>query len=142
MFFVTSLCVKLSPSARIVYNRLKAERDKEGNLTDGFGNEYSLAEDISKSLYPMFIQTIAELADDGFDVADSVLTFLALMGYGVNTYGKKEKNWMNRDRNIPPEEMDGMILSSDITDAKNFLRENRELKTDQEEVEIPEDLDF
>ena len=58
---------------------------------DDFGNEYSLSGDISKSLYPMFIQTIAELADDGFDVTDSVLTFLALMGYGVNTYGKKEK---------------------------------------------------
>lgn len=81
---------KLSPSARIVYNRLKAERDKEGNLTDGFGNEYSLSGDISKSLYPMFIQTATELAEDGFDTTDSILMFLAFMGYGVNTYGKKD----------------------------------------------------
>lgn len=81
---------KLSPSARLVYNYVNAQRTKDGKQDD-FGNEYSLAEDVKKSLYPMYVTTIAELGKDGFDVTDSVLTFFALMGYGVNRYGKKEK---------------------------------------------------
>jgi hypothetical protein len=81
---------KLSPSARIVYNRMDAQQGKDG-LEDDFGNPYSLGDDIKKSLYPMFANTILELAKDGYDVTDTILTFLAFAGFGVNTYGDKNK---------------------------------------------------
>lgn len=82
---------KLSPSARLVYNYTNAQRTKDGKQDD-FGNEYSLGEDVKNSLYPMYISTIAELNQDGFDVSDALLTFLAFMGYGINTYGQKKKD--------------------------------------------------
>jgi len=81
---------KLSPSARLVYNYTNAQRVKDGKQDD-FGNEYSMTEDVKKALYPMYIGTIAELQEDGFDVTDSILTFFTFMGYGVNKYGQEKK---------------------------------------------------
>lgn len=82
---------KLSPSARLVYNYTNAQRVK-GGKQDDFGNEYSVTEDVKKALYPMYIGTIVELQEDGFDVTDSILTFFTFMGYGVNKYGQKKKS--------------------------------------------------
>ena len=82
---------KLSPSARIIYNKLSAEVTKDG-LQDGFGNEYSMWEDVKDSLMPIFWQTVRELHDDGgIDAMDSFLLFTAFMGYGISKYGEKTK---------------------------------------------------
>lgn len=80
---------KLSPTAAIAY-RYMTQKEKGGKPVDKFGKPYSLGGDVAGNLYPIYWDTIAELAKDKESSAalDGFLTTYALFGGGVNVYDK------------------------------------------------------
>lgn len=82
---------KLAPSASLVYKYLRTEHAKKG-IEDGYGNEYSMSDEIKDKIRPMIGSTIVDLKEeDGFDFIDAILSFLAFTGSSVNVYEDKKK---------------------------------------------------
>lgn len=80
---------KLAPTPSILY-RAMTKREKKGKTVDKFGNPYSLKEDLTGNLYPIYFDTIADLIKDkdSAPALDGFLTMYALFGGGVNVYNK------------------------------------------------------
>ena len=87
---------KLAPSAamleKFLNTRMKKVDGKEQRV-DEFGNPYEFSKEFTDHLYPIYWGTIKDLAKDGYDATDALLTFYAFFGGGVQQYdANKGKN--------------------------------------------------
>lgn len=77
---------KLAPSASMIYKHLSAKVDKDGNKVSTFGEPYSLPGSIKENLYPIYWETLFELAEDDITALDGLLAVYSFFGGGVNIY--------------------------------------------------------
>jgi len=87
---------KLAPSASILYKHLSAKVDADGNKVDTFGEPYSLPGTLKENLYPIYWETLSELAKDDITVLDGVLAVYAFFGGGVNVYDQTPEKMTDR----------------------------------------------
>ena len=77
---------KLAPTASLIAEKLSSHKKPNGERVDKYGNPYSLSESVKEKLHPIYWGTIKDLAADGYDVTDALLSFYAFFGGGVQTY--------------------------------------------------------
>jgi N12 class adenine-specific DNA methylase len=87
---------KLAPSASILYKHLSAKVDSHGNKVDTFGEPYSLTGTLTENLYPIYWETLSELAKDDITVLDGVLAAYSFFGGGVNVYDQTPEKLTER----------------------------------------------
>lgn len=82
---------KLAPSAQMVFKYLNTHIDKNGNRKTAWGEDYDKLDELKNNLYPIYAETIKELAEDGVSPLDGLLIFYAFLGGGVSVYDSKSK---------------------------------------------------
>lgn len=97
---ITMATNKLAPSASILNKYLTTRMKKVKNPETGekemkrvtkFGEEYSLSDEVTSNLYPIYWETLSELYKDDPSALNGVLAFYSFLGGGVSVYAKKEK---------------------------------------------------
>jgi len=81
---------KLSPSTRLAVNYAEKKINAQGYLTDPYGNEYSLQNEITGDAYPMYLGTLSELNKDQQALIATSAGALAFFGFGMQVYESKE----------------------------------------------------
>jgi len=81
---------KLSPSTRLAVNYAEKKINAQGYLTDPYGNEYSLQNEITGDAYPMYLGTLSELNKDQPALIATSAGALAFFGFGMQVYESKE----------------------------------------------------
>ena len=77
---------KFSPSMRLVYTRLMANKDKQGNLVDKYGQPIEMSDEMLMNLYPIYFETFNEIGKAHDPYMAGFLDFFALLGLGVQVY--------------------------------------------------------
>lgn len=97
---ITMATNKLAPSASILNKYLTTRMRKVKNPETGekemkrvtkFGEEYSLSDEVTSNLYPIYWETLSELYKDDPSALNGLLAFYSFLGGGVSVYAKKEK---------------------------------------------------
>ncbi len=82
---------KLSPSSSILEKYLSSHENKEGERVDDYGKPVSVSKQLTESLRPIFVGTVADLMKDDPSALNGVLALYAFFGGGVNVYQEKDK---------------------------------------------------
>jgi hypothetical protein len=121
---------KLSPSASMIYRYLSSKVDKDGNRVDTFGEPYSFPGAIKENLYPIYWETLSELAEDDITALDGLLAFYSFFGGGVMVYGggdspEKEFKTEVRRAEVLIEKMDKTRTDKSEAEFKDWVKKNR-----------------
>lgn len=94
---IRSITNKLSPSARMIWDRFSLKM-KDGKYYKPFDDEeYSVGNSIKENLYPIFWDTIGEIQKDNPDEVGFFLIVLAGLGMNVSVYESKEKKGLTAE---------------------------------------------
>jgi len=93
---------KLAPSAGMVAEAMMTKVRKDGTRTS-FGQEYDMSDEVLSNLYPIYAETVIELAKEDPAALSGFLMFDAYFGVGVNVDTPKEVGPKQRVRPERPE---------------------------------------
>lgn len=91
---------KLAPSAGLLWEAGDTRVRKDGTRTS-FGKEYDMSDELISSLYPIYWETIADLAKEDPGALEGFLAFYAFFGGGVNV--DEPKVAAGRQQRVRPE---------------------------------------
>lgn len=80
---------KLAPSAGLLWEAASTKVRKDGTRTS-FGKEYDMSEELAGNLYPIYVETVADLAKEDPGALEGFLMFYAFFGGGVNVNAPEE----------------------------------------------------
>lgn len=81
---------KLAPSASLLERYLSSHEKSNGDRVDKYGQPYSLSNEVTNRLYPIYWGTLNDLQKDGVQPLDGLLAFYSFFGGGVQKYTNKQ----------------------------------------------------
>lgn len=88
---VSQITSRFSPAAGFVWDWASGHYDEEGNRISRFREPYDIQAEAIERLYPMYISTVREIAQENPPLMTAFLAAIGVVGIGVNTEMKKEK---------------------------------------------------
>ena len=80
-----------APTPSLIAKYGNTHKDEEGKRVTPYGQEFIIKDELLNNLYPIYYETIYDLAKDGVDATDPLLAAYSFFGGGVNVQKKKEK---------------------------------------------------